>query len=286
MSTTLERLRFTSIGIALGFALSPPLRAQPAHDHGPDTVTVHSGSLSLRGLLWRPAGEGHAPVVLFNHGSGPADDAHNPAVLAEAFTRHGYEFFYLYRRGAGLSKDQGTNSAELMTRAEAEGGRDARNRMQSELLDAELGDVVAGLSFLRARRDVDARQLILAGHSFGGQLSLLLAARDTAVRAVVVFGPAAASWNGSPVLRDRLIAAVDEIAAPVFFIHAANDYSVLPGKELAAEMTRLGRANRLAIYPPVGRTAAEGHDFVHSSIAVWQHDVFAFLDESLRAPRP
>jgi hypothetical protein len=35
---------------------------------GPETVTVVSGSRMLRGLIWRPAGEGPFPAILFNHG--------------------------------------------------------------------------------------------------------------------------------------------------------------------------------------------------------------------------
>ena len=285
MASTLDRMRRRSTPLVVGLCVVAacwPLQAQATR--GPDTVTVRSGTRSLRGLLWRPEGAGRFPAVLFNHGSGPASDPRKAIGLAETFTAHGYEFLYLYRRGAGLSSDQGTNSADLMTRAEADGGRVARNQLQLELLDVELGDVLAGLSFLRARQDVDARRVAVAGHSFGGQLSLLLAAQDTAVRAVLVFAPAAASWDSSPALRSRLLEAVREIKAPVLFIHAANDYSLAPGKALSAEMTKLSRPNHLAIYPAVGATAAAGHDFVHSSVPVWERDVFAFLDDHLRAP--
>jgi hypothetical protein len=41
----------------------------PTPGHDPDTVVVRSGSLSLRGVLWTPAGKGPFPAVLFNHGS-------------------------------------------------------------------------------------------------------------------------------------------------------------------------------------------------------------------------
>jgi hypothetical protein len=45
---------------------------------------------------------------------------------------------------------------------------------------------------------------------------------------------------------------------------------------------RLGKPHRTKIYPPVGRTADEGHDFVDLGIATWEPDVFAFLDEHVR----
>ncbi|HYM36200.1 MAG TPA: hypothetical protein VET48_12425, partial [Steroidobacteraceae bacterium] len=49
--------------------------------------------------------------------------------------------------------------------------------------------------------------------------------------------------------------------------------------ELAAEMGRVGKRHVVKIYPPVGQTVDEGHDFVHLRIAAWEPDVFAFLDK-------
>jgi hypothetical protein len=51
---------------------------------------------------------------------------------------------------------------------------------------------------------------------------------------------------------------------------------------LAAEMTRLGKRNQLKIFPPVGRTPGQGHDFVYLRPSEWGPDVFAFLDECTR----
>jgi dienelactone hydrolase len=248
----------------------------------PDTVIVESGPLKLRGLLWRPVGRGPFPAVLFNHGSGAVADRKGPAILGATFAKHGYVFLYLYRRGAGLSATQGTNSGTLMSRALKERGQKGRNEVQLQLLDIELNDVIAGLDFLRARSDVDPRRVALAGHSFGGQLILLAAERHPNVRAAVAFGAAANSWDNSSLLQARLIAAVRRVSAPVFLIFAANDYSIAPGKALAAEMNRLGKTCTLEIYPAVGTTAAEGHDFVHRRVATWESDVFAFLAEHLR----
>lgn len=265
--------------LTLGVVLAATAGGQPSI--AADTVTIHSGELVLRGLLWRPTGAGPFPAVLFNHGSGPAEDLSRAAILGRTFTRRGYVFLYLFRRGAGLSADQGTNSTALMSQALMAGGQRARSREQLRLLEEELHDVIAGLAYLRASAEVDSQRVAVSGHSFGGQLSLLLAERDTTVGAVVVFGAAAASWEGSPELRKRLLTSVDHIKAPVFFIHAANDFSVVPGKALAAEMTRRGKTNRLGIYPAVGKTTAAGHDFVYSSVWVWEPDVFGFLDANL-----
>jgi hypothetical protein len=62
-------------------------------------------------------------------------------------------------------------------------------------------------------------------------------------------------------------------------VHAANDYSTVPGKIMAEE---LGRPHLLKIYPPVGKTPDDGHNFVYTTVGRWENDVFKFLDQQLR----
>jgi hypothetical protein len=99
---------------------------------------------------------------------------------------------------------------------------------------------------------------------------------------VVIFSGAGYSWDRSPELRRRLLAAMAHIRAPIFFIHAANDYSINPGKELDARLDRLRKPHRLKIYPPIGRTADDGHNFPLLGVSVWEPDVFEFLGEHMR----
>lgn len=257
----------------------------------PRTVIVHSGTFELRALLWCPRGRGPFPAVLFNHGSGHAKgidsagrpDQRHPELLAPVFVRHGYVFFYLFRRGDGLSAGQGTPSGDLMDREFASKGQEGRNQIQLKLLETdEMNDVLAGLAFLRSLPEVDPHRIALVGHSFGGSLTVLAAERDSTLRAAVVFSGSGYSWDRSPSLRARLLAAADHLAVPVFFIHAANDYSITPGTALSAEMARLNKPHRLKIYPAVGRTPDDGHDFLHLGIAKWESDVFRFLEYSMR----
>ena len=51
------------------------------------------------------------------------------------------------------------------------------------------------------------------------------------------------------------------------------------GKAMADELARLGKPHVLKIYPPVGRTADDGHNFVYTAVAEWETDVFGFLDQ-------
>ncbi len=253
----------------------------PSSSTGPDTVVVKSGNLSLRGLLWTPAGTGPFPAVLFNHGSYSVGDtltSQDMGVLGPVFARHGYVFLFLCRRGIGLSKDQGPADGDLMADVLRARGPRGRNDIQMRLLEGEeLNEATAGLEFLRTLREVDAHRIAVAGHSFGGSLTLFLAARDTTLRAVVVFSGAAHSWSLSSELRRRLREAVRH-TPPVFFIHPANDYSTESGQALAAEMQRLGRPHRLEIYPAFGRNPHEGHNFLFHDAGMWEGDVFAFLD--------
>jgi dienelactone hydrolase len=253
----------------------------PSSSSGADTVVVKSGNLSLRGLLWTPAGTGPFPGVLFNHGSYSVGDtltSQDLGALGPVFARHGYVFLFLCRRGIGLSKDQGPADGDLMADALAARGTRGLNDIQLRLLEGEeLNEAAAGLAFLRTLREVDTHRIAVAGHSFGGSLTLFLAARDTTLRAVVIFSGAAHSWSLSSELRRRLREAVHQ-TPPVFFIHAANDYSTESGQALAAEMQRLGRPHRLKIYPAFGLTPHEGHNFLFHDTGMWEADVFGFLD--------
>ena len=257
---------------------------------GPETVLVHSGSATLHAMLWRPQGRGPFPGILLNHGSGRTHEdlerlgpyEQNAEKLGSVFARHGYVFLYLFRRGVGPSTDQGANAVDLMNSEFAAHGQEARNALQVQLLEnREMEDALSGLNFLRALPYVDARDVAAVGHSFGGSLTVLLAEREPNLRAVVVFSGAGYSFDRSPELRARLLTAADHIAAPIFFIHAENDYSLSSGKVLDARREQLGKPHRLKIYPPIGHTLDDGHDFLHLGVNIWEPDVFAFLDENM-----
>jgi dienelactone hydrolase len=277
--------------IAVPFRIAGEQPTSPAQIDGPERVVVRSGDVALSAMLWRPRGRGPFPAALVNHGSGrtreelqrlgPYEDMAEK--IGPLFARHGYVLLFVFRHGVGPSSAMGQNAVDLMNAEMARQGLEARNALQMNLLEGrEMADGLAGLTFLRALPEVDSHRIVLVGHSFGGSLTVLMAEREPAVRAAVVFSAAGYSWDRSPELRARLLAAVHRTSVPIFFIHAANDYSTNPGNALDAELARLGKPHRLRIYPPVGHTPEDGHDFPNNSIAVWEPDVFAFLNSYVK----
>jgi carboxymethylenebutenolidase len=255
----------------------------------PDTVSIHSDKLILKGLLWLPTGSGPFPTVIFCHGSyGGTDTIHDPvqniSVLGPVLARKGYIFLGLFRRGIGLSSGQGLNSTDLMDKAFKEHGLEGRNNVQLRQLETDqLQDMISGLKFLRERKEVDTNRIGIMGHSFGGGLTLLVAEFDSHLKAIVIFAPTGYSWDRSPLLRQRLISAIKNINAPIMIIHAQNDYSTIPGYAIDSVLNQLDKPHILIIYPKFGNSVIEGHALLFLSIKSWEADVFKFLDENLHS---
>ena len=81
--------------------------AQGAPRPAPQTVEIPSGSLRLKGLLWKPQGPGPFPAVVFNHGRSDTPQDHSlrlkltleqaAQILGPVFVRHGVVFLYPFR---------------------------------------------------------------------------------------------------------------------------------------------------------------------------------------------
>ena len=133
--TKLWMLAFAALVLSVSNATAAPGQASDK----PENVTVHSGPATLHALFWRPRGAGPFRAILFNHGSGrtPEDLKRlgpfetQAYVLGPVFARHGYAFLYLFRRGVGLSTDQGTNAVDLMNAERAAHVRERRMHSNS-----------------------------------------------------------------------------------------------------------------------------------------------------------
>ena len=252
----------------------------------PDTIIVKCDSIDLYALVWRPTGTGNFPAIFFNHGRSITSEQRKnktsqAAILGRLFAERGYIFFAFFRRGEGLSLDKGIHIGQLLDLESAANGIESANRLQLQLLvTRELDDALRAFSFFKSIPGVDPGRTGVVGHSFGGSLSLLVGARDTSIKAIVNFAGAAGSWT-NPSLQDTLIASVHRLTSPVLFLYAQNDYSVEPGRVLDAELERLGKVHQLQIFPSFGKTAAEGHNFIHLAFDKWESVVFRFLDQHI-----
>jgi dienelactone hydrolase len=203
------------------------------------------------------------------------------ADLAPVFLRHGYVFFYLCRRGQGLSADQGSFTQDLLKQAEAKSAEE-RKRLHYQLITGgQLDDALAGLKFLKAMPGVDPKRIAIAGHSFGGMLTLLSGDHDSTIRAEISFAAGARSWHYSQELRQRVLASVDNTSAPIMLVYAANDFDTAPGTDIAAELDRLHKPHLLKIYSAVGKTPEDGHSLLYLATPEWEPDVFQFLDANV-----
>jgi carboxymethylenebutenolidase len=256
----------------------------------PQIVDVASSTVHLKAYLWKPAGPGPFPAVLFNHGSGAEDAQHTAgrtmaqaaADLAPVFLRHGYVFLYLCRRGQGLSADQGPFTQDLLKQAEAK-SPEARKQVHYQLITgSQLDDALAGLKFLKNTPNVDPKRIAIAGHSFGGMLTLLSGDHDSTIRAEVTFAAGARSWHASQELRQRVLTSVDNTSAPIMLVYAANDFDTALGTDIAAELDRLHKPHLLKIYPAIGKTSEDGHNLLYLATPDWEPEIFQFLDAYLK----
>jgi dipeptidyl aminopeptidase/acylaminoacyl peptidase len=222
--------------------------------------------------LWRPAGPGPFPALVYNHGSEQDVIVATHGGIGPFFRANGFVVFFPYRRGAGGSegpywKDQVDNLPES-----------EQSKAAVDLLDAENADVVAGIRYLRTQPFVDGKNVSVAGCSFGGIESLLTAEKLLGLHAAVSFAGAAMSWADSGELRDRLLRAVESATVPVMFVQAENDFDTSPSRILSEAMRAKGKPAALRIFPPYGTTHQEGHGkFCVHGASVWGRDVVEFL---------
>ncbi len=132
------------------------------------------GGVRLAGTLTIPEGHGPFPAALLITGSGPQDRdetlfGHKPfLVLADHLTRAGLAVLRVDDRGVGGSTGDTGNSTS----------------------DDLAGDVEAGVAFLEARPEIDAARIGLIGHSEGGLIAPMVAARSSSIAFIVLMaGP-------------------------------------------------------------------------------------------------
>lgn len=130
-----------------------------------EAVRFVSGKITLAGTLLRPEGAHKYPAVVLFHGSGPQK---RDLSTARWFAEQGFAALAYDKRGVG----------------ESEG--DFRTVPFMELCD----DGLAGIEYLKSRREIDEKHIGVWGLSQGGWLGPLAASRSPEVAFVIaVSGP-------------------------------------------------------------------------------------------------
>lgn len=159
---------------------TPTLSARPQTPQKPypyreAEVAIDSvPGVRLACTLTSPEGEGRFPAAFLITGSGPQDRdetlvRHKPfLVLADHLTRHGIAVLRCDDRGFGKSTGDFSAATSADFAADAE----------------------AAVAFLRARPGIDPARIGLIGHSEGGMIAPMVAARDPRIAFVVMLaGP-------------------------------------------------------------------------------------------------
>lgn len=148
-----------------------------------------AAGIRLAATLTIPRGAGPFPAVVLIPASGPKDrdesiSAHRPfLVLADYLTRRGIAVLRADDRGLGKS-----------------GGKFAGASMADFAADAE-----AGMAYLKTRKQIDARRIGLLGHSEGGTLASMVAARNPGVRFLVLMAGTGVPGEEVMVMQVRLL---------------------------------------------------------------------------------
>jgi pimeloyl-ACP methyl ester carboxylesterase len=175
-------------------------------------------SVKLAGTLTVPRGDGPFPVVLLITGSGPQDRdetlfAHKPFfVLADYLTRRGIAVLRVDDRGVGGSTGK-----------------------TSEGTSADFAnDVLAGIAFLKGRKEIDPARIGLMGHSEGGIIAPLVASRTKDVAFIVML--AGTGLPGDEVLFTQ--------AAAILKVMGVGEAKLAQQKEMQARIFALVRQEK------------------------------------------
>jgi len=127
-----------------------------------EEVSFRNGDVTLSGTLLLPLTEVPYPAVVFLHGAG-SEGRYGARFLAEYFTRYGIAALIYDKRGVGKSTG---------------------DWKRSDFTDLA-GDAIAGIHFLQERREINPRKIGIYGHSQGGSIGPLVAARSRDVAFVI-----------------------------------------------------------------------------------------------------
>jgi len=133
-------------------------------------VSHENNAIHLAGTLTLPRGQGPFPAAVMITGSGPQDRdetllGHKPFwIIADYLTRRGIAVLRVDDRGVGKSSGDSFRAT----------------------LDDAAGDVLAGVEYLKGRKEIDPNHIGVIGHGEGGTIGPVAAARSAEIAFVVM----------------------------------------------------------------------------------------------------
>jgi hypothetical protein len=176
---------------------SVSVRAQPVRNPNDSDVIIPAPGFSLAGTLTVPAGvtKLKLPAIVLVAGSGSID---RDEVVA------GVAIFAQLARGLS---DQGF----LVLRYDKRGVGQSGGRNERVTLDDYADDLITTVKWLAKRPDVDPKRIAVAGHSEGGAVAMLAAAREKQIASLILI--AAPGTRGSDLVLEQQQHALDAIKA-------------------------------------------------------------------------
>jgi dienelactone hydrolase len=230
--------------------------------------------IRLEASLYRPAGPGPHPVVVFNHGSsgGPTPEVYTETaqVLAGFLNARGIALLAPMRRGRGHSQGVNREEPSPCTVEGAQRGMD----YAGAAVDAAFG-------WLRTQPWADMNRVVLAGHSRGGLLGLAYAAEHPGlVRGVVNFS---GGWkNDTCGEADINLALFDatgrQSQVPALFLYARGD-ALYADASMQKYAQVFNAAGGRAVFRLYDMKDANGHLLFKRGLSLWERDLGKFLDE-------
>jgi uncharacterized protein len=172
-----------------------PAKPYPYKEEGV-AFAAGSGNATLAGTLTLPPGEGPFPAAVLVGGSGPNDRdetiaGHKPfLVLSDFLTRKGLVVLRYDKRGIA----QSTGSYADAT------------------MDDFTQDLQAAVTYLKSRKEVDAKRLGIVGHSEGGILASEVATRGNDVRWLALLATPATTGEKTLLRQSELVARTGGLA--------------------------------------------------------------------------
>ena len=258
----------------------PPLAKSV--DRVPTPFVENDKPVTLEMVIYKPAGNGPFPALMFNHGStGNGDNpaafisTYTSAAIARYFTEKGWLVAFPQRRGRGKSDglyDEGFEANRSQYSCDPQ--------LSLPGLERALSDMDAAYSYLAARPDVDSKRLLIGGQSRGGIASSVYAAtRPMRFVGVVNF---VGGWVGD---RCPSAAAINTVsftraagfASPMLWLYGDNDpfYKISHSRQNFDAFQAAGGIGEFHVFN-LG-AGQSGHGLI-SMRSQWQSAVMRYLD--------